>query len=273
VNYLSRQYHRGRRRLGRSFDRQLARLTGRVDPRQLTGVHYQDFLVRLHQILQPRGYLEIGVFEGATLALACCDAVAIDPSFAPSGKFVPGRRASHLFQTTSDQFFSDYDLRHFLPAGLDLAFLDGMHLFEYLLRDIMNTERFSHRATVLVLHDCIPSNVQMAARENRPETRTDRATSNWWTGDVWKALPILREFRTDLRITVFDCPPTGLVLLTGLDPGSHVLQDNYPQIVDRFGRLQLEEYGLDRLRNDFEWRDSRLILGADALPALLDGQR
>lgn len=50
--------------------------------------------------------------------------------------------ALHLFQATSDDFFaSDFLRRDGIRLGL--SFLDGMHLYEFLLRDVMNTEAAS----------------------------------------------------------------------------------------------------------------------------------
>ncbi len=33
----------------------------------------------------------------------------------------------------------------------------------------------------------------------------------YWTGDVWKLIPILQRYRPDLQLTLFDAPPSGLV--------------------------------------------------------------
>jgi hypothetical protein len=63
---------------------------------------------------------------------------------------------------------------------------------------------------------------------------------------VWKLLPILREYRPDLRLHVLDCPPTGLVAITRLDPASSVLADCYDDIVDQHAATVLDE---DRLRS------------------------
>src|SRR5207249_22 len=155
------------------------------------------------------------------------------------------RPVKHLFEMTSDDFFSAQDLRRLFPNGIDLAFLDGMHLFEFLLRDFMNTERLSRPTSVIVVHDCCPVNLEMTAREHRPESRADDKTKVMWTGDVWKLLPILRQYRPDVRQIVLDCPPTGLVLLTDLNPRSTVLQENYQDIIRHFRTVTLEDYGLN----------------------------
>jgi hypothetical protein len=83
---------------------------------------------------------------------------------------------------------------------VDVAFLDGMHLFEYLLRDFIHTERVCDRNSVILLDDCLPVNIEMTDGERRPDLRKDAELASWWTGDVWKVVEILRELRPDLRI-------------------------------------------------------------------------
>jgi hypothetical protein len=62
-------------------------------------------------------------------------------------------------------------------------------------------------------------------------------TPGAWTGDVWKVLPILKKFRPDLKVALFDCPPTGLVACTNLDPNSTVLTEAYDQIIAEFSKV------------------------------------
>jgi hypothetical protein len=116
---------------------------------------------------------------------------------------------------------------------VDVAFLDGMHLFEYLLRDFINVERACDRNSVVMLDDCLPINIEMTERTSRPELRKDRQIAGWWTGDVWKVVSILRELRPDLRITPIDVIPTGSIVVTNLDPTSTVLYDRYFDIVEQ----------------------------------------
>ena len=127
-----------------------------------------------------------------------------------------------------------------------MAFLNGMHLFECLLRDFIGTEAACHPRSLILLHDCVPSNTRMALRQYQPGDSCEGDTAGWFTGDVWKLLPILREYRPDLRLHVLDCPPTGLVAITGLDPASSVLADRYHEIVDQHAATVLDE---DRLRS------------------------
>lgn len=108
---------------------------------------------------------------------------------------------------------------------VDLAFIDGMHLFEYVLRDFMNVERFSGPASIIALDDMLPRNVDEAARR--------RHTSDW-TGDVFKLMTVLREHRPDLVLLPIDTEPTGILVVLGADPTSVVLRDRYDQLLSEW---------------------------------------
>ncbi|MBQ2259892.1 MAG: glycosyltransferase [Loktanella sp.] len=200
-------------------------------------VHYFDRLAELHDLIQPKAYLEIGSETGASLSLVTCEAVAIDPVFQLRPGATHGKSVIHLFQQASDDAFADPAFRR-LGLIYDLAFLDGMHLFEYLLRDFIRTERNMAAAGVIAMHDCVPFNPLVAERD------WDKSKTMSWTGDVWKLIPILKEWRPDLDIQVGAYAPTGLVEIRNLDPGSTVLERAYTEICDRYMAMSLQDYGV-----------------------------
>lgn len=207
---------------------------------QMGPLHYLPYLQELHRTRQPRVYFEIGTESGASLSYADCTAVAVDPAFAIDHNVVGKKPALHLFQGTSDDFFATNMLAR-LGLTIDLAFLDGMHHFEFLLRDFMNAERHAARDGMIVLHDCVPFSRLGADRIWR------RRLTKSWTGDVWKLLPILAQYRPDLHIETFDLQPTGLVCITALDPANSALADNYDRIVADYLDVTLDGFGLQRL--------------------------
>lgn len=212
--------------------------------RQADGQNYLDFLGELHLNLKPAWYLEIGTQKGYSLARARGAAIAIDPAFQIETKTFAALPELHMFQLTSDAFFeTGWIARN--AVQLDFAFLDGMHLFEFLLRDFLNTERASHPGGCIAMHDCVPFNRVMALRD------WDKSVTKSWTGDVWKILPILRQYRPQLRVDVVDCAPTGLVVVTGLDPNDRVLEQNYDAIHAEWMGRSLDDYGIDRFATDF----------------------
>lgn len=220
-----------------------------ADPRHLapplTGARYLRLIEAAHRELRPQVYFEIGTQKGFSLALATCRAVAVDPKFLLPPGFMENRQHVRLFETTSDAFFETQDLTHCCGAPVDLAFLDGMHRFEYLLRDFLNTEPHCGADSVIMLHDCVPVSSEIVYRRQRaPRRSAFDVLPHAWAGDVWKLLPILQEHRPDLRLTVFDAAPTGLVFVTGLDPRSMVLRERYDEIVVRYMNLDLVEEGV-----------------------------
>ena len=199
------------------------------------GPDYYEALRRLHAILRPAGYFEIGTETGGSLILAECASVAVDQAFRLDCNVVRGKPFCLLYQTTSDAFFAAHDPRRLLGGRVDLAFLDGMHHYEYLLRDFINTERACRPGSVIVLHDCLPTDAHVARREGEDRhLQAFSAHPEWWAGDVWKTAAILRRARPDLTMHAFSVPPTGLVLVTNLDPGSFALARDFDAHVAEF---------------------------------------
>lgn len=202
-------------------------------------MYYLDFFVGMHARLAPQTYLEIGVASGKSLRLASCRRVGIDPGYAIT---VPIDGDIALFRTTSDEYFSRPDpLAATGGRPFDMAFIDGLHLFEFALRDFINTEKHCARNGVIVFDDMLPRTTDEAARE--------RHTSSW-TGDVFSILEVLAKYRPGLSVVPIDTHPTGLLLVLGLDPTDTTLADNYDRIVAEYRRpdpQQVPEELLDRL--------------------------
>lgn len=168
-----------------------------------------QFLAGLHERLRPRTYLEIGIRDGQSLALAHCKAIGVDPEF----RIVREVRADlSLFRLSSDDFFARKDaFAHFDGTPLDLAFIDGMHLSEFAFRDFINVEKVMSAGGVVVFDDILPRNPQEAARERQ---------TVYWAGDVYKAVEVLRRRRPDLLVLLVNTAPTGTAIVARLDPKS-----------------------------------------------------
>ncbi len=200
-----------------------------------------EVLDRLHRFLTPKTYLEIGTLSGTTLKLARCASIAIDPSFSMLEKdMLSGKPSCLFFQMKSDDFFSRYSPSVLLGRPVDIAFLDGMHYAEFLLRDFINIERHVARNSLVILHDCMPGSVEMTTRHIEQGVA--------WTGDVWKVAPVLKKYRPDLRIHALEAPPTGLIICTNLNPNSRILEDRYFAVLEEFAMLDLGKVGISGLR-------------------------
>jgi predicted O-methyltransferase YrrM len=203
----------------------------------LHGETYLDVLKRLHQHLKPRSYLEIGVEFGRSLALVLpqTQVLAVDPAPKLTYALPPNIR---LFQETSDEFFVRHDVRTELGGlPLDLAFIDGMHHFEYALRDFMNIERCCTPDSTIVLDDCFPRDRRTAGRER---------SSTFWSGDIWKLVVLLKKYRPQLSIHTIAAPPTGVCVVRALDPSSRVIADNLQRLTDEFMALDYSFLEKDR---------------------------
>lgn len=186
-------------------------------------MRYLEVLDFAHQKLKPSTYLEIGVRTGTSLALARCRAIGIDPAFTIKTEL---HCDVSLFRTTSDAYFSQPDpLAATDGRPFELAFIDGMHLFEFALRDFINAERYSSTRGVIFFDDMMPNSVDEAARVKH---------TRLWTGDVYSMVEVLRRYRPDLSVLGIDVRPTGLLMVTGLDPENTTLADNFGEILAEF---------------------------------------
>ena len=192
----------------------------------LAGVDYIQALTAIHQHVKPLRYVEIGVCKGVSFFLAHSDTIAIgiDPEPQVDLSLLPEKH--HVISKASDDYFASGRIQKDLGGDpFDMAFLDGMHLFEYALRDFIHLEKYSHSDSLVFIHDLYPLNKNTAKRER---------FADFWSGDVWKLALCLKEYRPDLTYSLLPCPPTGLGVVTGLNAESTVLQDNYDAILEKF---------------------------------------
>jgi hypothetical protein len=220
------------------------------------GEHYFAVLQRIVEAVRPRTYLEIGVAQGDSLRLVRAPTVAIgvDPEPQLSAPLAPNQR---VFAETSDAFFASHDVRAELGGlPIDLAFIDGMHHFEFALRDFANVERLSTRQSSILIHDCYPLDRVTAERERR---------RNFWTGDIWRLIVLLKKVRPDLSIHTIATAPSGLALVRNLDPDSRLLLERHDPLVREFLALDYSwvEKDMAGKLNLFpnDWAKVRALLG------------
>lgn len=181
---------------------------------------YRDNLLYLHNLVKPEVYVEIGVETGRSLMLAKDTSLAIGVDPEPKIS-VELSKNIQVFKMTSDDFFKNEAEKTLNGKKIDLAFIDGLHWFEFALRDFINVEKNANKKTIITVHDILPKD-EITSRRNRE--------TGFWTGDVYKFVLILRKYRPDLKIFNSDIAPAGLSIITNLDPQSTILEDNYEQI-------------------------------------------
>jgi hypothetical protein len=150
--------------------------------------------------------------------------IGVDPS--PRLR-MPRKGNWQIYECTSDAFFHD-TAPHILTGlpTIKLAFIDGLHTFEQVLLDFTYLEPYCDPNGIIVLHDTFPV-AEVPASTVRE--------SMYWCGDVWKILSCLEHYRPDLQIITLPSFPSGLTLITGLDPANGILKDIYHEAIQRFG--------------------------------------
>tara|TARA_B100000902_G_scaffold365291_1_gene386104 strand:- start:436 stop:1149 length:714 start_codon:yes stop_codon:yes gene_type:complete len=169
-------------------------------------------------------YLEIGCFDDELFNhIKCFEKVGVDPV---SGGTV---------RETSDQFFkknNDY---------FDCIFIDGLHEYKQVKKDIINSLKFLNDGGVVLLHDCLPDDYYAQA--------TPRC--QWvWNGDVWKAIV---ECRNSKEIDVYTCYADHGIGVIFKRPNRNLL--DYPK--KDYSKLEFREYFLHhkKLMNIIEYEE------------------
>ena len=153
-------------------------------------------------------YLEIGCDQDQLFSkVKIKNKTGVDPS---SGGNV---------RKTSDDFFKDN------KDKFDIVFIDGLHIYDQVKRDILNSVDCLKENGIILVHDCMPDNMSKQAVLRYRMI---------WNGDVWKAIVDLRQ-KEDLEI--FTC---------AIDQGIGVIKKNKNssilKIEKSINKLKFEDY-------------------------------
>ena len=199
-------------------------------------------------------YLEIGVETGFCFFMIKANRkLAVDPEFIikTSTKIKayirnPYNFNNSYFELTSDDFFEQQQDYLKKIGGLDVVFIDGLHLSEQVIKDINNALKNLNDGGFILLHDCSPAAETSAIRAHHKFEvyRMNLPDYNGiWNGDVWKAMVELRATRKDINVKVFDTDQ-GIGMLTKETP------ENTIQLSEKeLGALSYED--LDQNRASF----------------------
>ena len=118
-------------------------------------------------------YLEIGCDQNQLFSKVIIDnKIGVDP--------VSGGN----IRKTSDDFFRENNDK------FDIVFIDGLHTYEQVKKDILNSVNCLNVNGIILVHDCMPDSL---GKQAVPRYKMQ------WNGDVWKAIVDLRH-KEDLDI-------------------------------------------------------------------------
>ena len=122
-----------------------------------------------------QAYLEIGCDDNKIFNSINIKKIGVDP-------FSGGN-----FRGTSDEFFLQNKNK------FDCIFIDGLHIYEQVKKDILNSIDCLSANGIIILHDCLPQTISAQAV---PRYRY------LWNGDVWKAVVEARTWNQVNTVTV-----------------------------------------------------------------------
>jgi hypothetical protein len=162
--------------------------------------------------LKAKTYLEIGVHRGKNLfKISAPLKIAIDPNFIIGyGRLVKNfwdLFKCKFFQKTSDDFFIQDAGAILKDRSIDVAFIDGLHTYEQVLKDFENCLQYLSPQGVILFHDCNPTSEETAAFGYSPKEIMEKfpGKSSEWNGDVWKAIMHIRALYKNIEVFVLDC--------------------------------------------------------------------
>ena len=126
-----------------------------------------DLIKYLHEKYKFNTYLEIG-----------CDKDQLFSRINIKKKFGVDPFSGGNIRKTSDDFFKDN------KETFDLVFIDGLHEYSQVKKDILNSLKFLNKDGLILVHDCLPESM---SKQAVPRYRMI------WNGDVWKAIVDLRQ--------------------------------------------------------------------------------
>ncbi len=123
-----------------------------------------------------KSYLEIGCRDDDLFSkINCRKKIGVDPV------------SGGTLRMTSDNFFIQNSEK------FDCIFIDGLHKYHQVKKDIVNSLSSLNPDGIVLLHDCLPDDI---FKQAIPRCKKH------WNGDVWKSIV---EFRTNPEVDVYTC--------------------------------------------------------------------
>ena len=134
--------------------------------------HRFDIINNIIKYKKYNSYLEIGCQADVSFKkILAADKIGVDPMDGGTHRM------------TSDNFFKTNQ------KTFDIIFIDGLHEYSQVLRDIKNSINFLNKDGIILVHDCLPAKIW---HQTMPQTHSS------WNGDVWKAIVECRTLKNKI---------------------------------------------------------------------------
>ena len=155
-----------------------------------------------------KDYLEIGCDQNQLFSkVKIVNKIGVDPE---SGGNI---------RKTSDDFFLNNSNK------FDIIFIDGLHIYEQVKRDIINSINCLEQNGIILIHDCMPDSL---AKQAVPRFKMK------WNGDVWKAIVDLRQSK---ELDIYTCEIDEGIGVIKKEVNTEILKVNKP-----INKLKFRDY-------------------------------
>ncbi len=155
-----------------------------------------------------KNYLEIGCDQNQLFSkVKIVNKIGVDPE---SGGNI---------RKTSDDFFLNNSNK------FDIIFIDGLHIYEQVKRDIINSINCLEQNGIILIHDCMPDSL---AKQAVPRFKMK------WNGDVWKAIVDLRQSK---ELDIYTCEIDEGIGVIKKEVNTEILKVNKP-----INKLKFRDY-------------------------------
>ena len=190
-----------------------------------TNLYRWDLIQHIIDKYNFKDYLEIGCDKNQSFSKIKTDnKIGVDP--------IEGG----TIRSTSDQFF-DQNKNKF-----DIIFIDGLHHYSQVLKDINNSLKILNKNGFILVHDCLPRSL---AQQAVPRYRAS------WNGDVWKAIV---ELRTKSNLNIFTSQIDFGVAVIQISENKKLLKLD----INDFSKLKFKDYYDDykEFMNIFDYEET-----------------
>jgi SAM-dependent methyltransferase len=200
-----------------------------------------EVIQRLLDLYEAPSYLEIGVCDGTTFhAVRAARRVAVDPAFTFDPEVAradPAQAGATYHPIPSDAYFTGAGR----DDAFDLIFLDGLHLFDQTLRDLIHAIARLKPGGAIVIDDVLPVSYGASLRDVEESAKFRRMSpgpeeAKAWMGDVFKLVFWIRDYLLDWDYATVDANHGQLVLWRG--PRA---QDVPPLDIEAIARLEYKD--------------------------------